>query len=165
MAKSAVRAIIVRNNSLLLMKRNKFGMLYYTLPGGGVDVGEQPETALRREVQEELSMQIGRVKHVYTEDGGDIYGVQYVFYCEDIGGEPHLDPNSEEALISQLGQNTYEPVWLPVAELPKIPLRSDSVKQALIVALAKGFPETAQELVWKAEVMASLDDDNGKVEV
>jgi ADP-ribose pyrophosphatase YjhB (NUDIX family) len=48
MAAQSVRAIIIKDKSLLSMRRDKFGMQYYTLIGGGVDVGEDHETALRR---------------------------------------------------------------------------------------------------------------------
>jgi NAD+ diphosphatase len=97
MAAQSVRAIIIKDKSLLSMRRDKFGMQYYTLIGGGVDVGEDHETALRREIMEETGLQVGKVRWVFTEDGGDLYGVQYVFTCEYMGGEPQLSPSSEEA--------------------------------------------------------------------
>jgi len=43
--KQAVRAIIIHNNNLLVMKRNKFGKEYYTLIGGHVEMGESHEVA------------------------------------------------------------------------------------------------------------------------
>ena len=44
---SRVRAIVVKENKLLVMHRNKFGHEYDTLVGGGIDVGETPEQALK----------------------------------------------------------------------------------------------------------------------
>lgn len=46
--KSAVRAIIIHNNNLLVMRRDKFGKRYYTLIGGHVEMGESTEKALLR---------------------------------------------------------------------------------------------------------------------
>lgn len=146
--RQAVRAIVLKGNNLLVMKRNKFGQEYYTLIGGGIDRGEDATTALTREVTEETGVQLGRTQLVYVEDAGPMYGVQYVFWCEYVGGEPALQPNCEEAIISAMGQNTYEPMWVPTAELSKLPFRSDSLKTALLDALKHGFPNTPQQLVW-----------------
>lgn len=149
--RQAVRAIILRGNDMLVMKRNKFGMKYYTLVGGGVDAGEDVEAALRREVAEETGIQIGRIQKVFIEDAGDMYGLQHVFWCEYVGGEPELAVESEEAKITAMGQNTYEPMWLATTKLPTIAFRSDSLKHALIDAFANGLPSEPQTLVWKPE--------------
>lgn len=150
MGKQAVRAIIIKDKSILSMRRDKFGMQYYTLVGGGVDVGESHEAALRREIMEETGLQVGAIRWVFTEDGGDMYGVQYVFTCEYQGGEPRLDPKSEEAAISALGKNIYEPVWLPLDKLKYVTFRSSSVRDAILKAVQSGFPERPETLAWKA---------------
>ena len=49
----AARLVMVRDNHLLVMHRNKFGSEYYALIGGGVDPGESPSDALMREVKGE----------------------------------------------------------------------------------------------------------------
>jgi 8-oxo-dGTP pyrophosphatase MutT (NUDIX family) len=150
MAAQSVRAIIIKDKSLLSMRRDKFGMQYYTLIGGGVDVGEDHETALRREIMEETGLQVGKVRWVFTEDGGDLYGVQYVFTCEYMGGEPQLSPSSEEAAISALGKNIYEPVWLPLDKLKYLTFRSSSVRDAVLDAQTQGYPDEPQTLAWRA---------------
>ena len=148
---SAVRAIVLNGDKLLVMKRNKFGKLYYTLIGGGVDVGEDTETALRRELREETGLEVGNVRLVFLEDAGDLFGIQNVFVCEYQGGEPVLGADSEEALISALGQNTYEPMWIPVAQLTELPFRSTSVRNAVLQGFKDGWPEQPQTLVWEPE--------------
>lgn len=150
---SAVRAIVLNGDRLLTMKRNKFGRLYYTLIGGGVDVGENLETALRRELREETGLEVGQIRLVFLEDGGDLFGIQHVFLCEYTGGEPQLSPNSEEAQITALGQNTYEPVWLPVSYLATLPFRSSSVRDAVLTGIQNGWPAQPQTLAWKPEAV------------
>jgi len=147
---SAVRAIVLNGNKLLAMKRNKFGMHYHTLIGGGVDVGEDLETALRRELREETGLSVGQVRLAFLEDGGDLYGIQNVFLCEYQGGDPVLSPDSEEAKITALGQNTYEPVWLPVSELGNVTFRSVSVRDAILAGTQDGWPAEPRMLDWKA---------------
>ena len=147
--KQAVRAIVTRGEDMLVMKRNKFGSEYYTLIGGAVEMGEGLEDALRRELQEEAGVTVGQVRLVYVEDAGEPYGEQFVYWCEYQSGEGVLSPDSEEAKINQLGQNTYEPQWLSQAQLPEINFLSGSLKEALLEGFAKGFPEEPVLLAWK----------------
>ncbi|HSX06875.1 MAG TPA: NUDIX domain-containing protein [Candidatus Saccharimonadia bacterium] len=152
--KQSVRAIVINGDKLLAMKRNKFGNVYYTLIGGGIAIGENAEGALRRELREETGMEVGEVREVFVEDAGDLYGVQHVFLCEYTGGDPVLSPTSEEALISAMGKNLYEPLWLPLDQVLQVPFRSKSVAEALIAGAHGGFPEMAQELAFEPESMA-----------
>ena len=86
--KHAIRAVITNQNQMLVMKRNKFGKQYYTLIGGAVEMGEGLETALRRELQEECTMEVGRVQLIFVEEAEAPYGTQYIFWCEYKGGDP-----------------------------------------------------------------------------
>src|SRR4051812_20844149 len=80
--RSAVRAIIIKDDQLLVMHRNKFGTEYETLIGGGVDMNETFEQALYREIREETGVQITNPRLVFTERAGEPYGTQYVFTCD-----------------------------------------------------------------------------------
>jgi ADP-ribose pyrophosphatase YjhB (NUDIX family) len=152
--KQSVRAIVINGDKLLVMRRNKFGDVYYTLIGGGIGIGEDAETALRREIREETGMEVGAVRQVFIEDAGDLYGVQHVFLCEYIGGEPVLSPDSDEAQIGALGQNLYEPCWLSLTEVLQVRFRSKSVAEALSSGVQDGFPESVQTLAFEPESVA-----------
>ena len=52
----AVYALILHNDKILLLNTRSTGK--YSLPGGGVDIGEKMENALRREVREETGLEI-----------------------------------------------------------------------------------------------------------
>lgn len=144
--RQTVRAIVVRDNSLLVMHRNKFGLEYYSLPGGAMDMGEEQLQTLHRELDEETSIQIINPRLVIVEDAGDMYGMQYIYLCDYVSGEPVLRPDSEEAKINALGSNLYTPQWLPLSGLPQANLLPKELKQAVIEGLAKGFPETPLQL-------------------
>ncbi len=150
--KQAVRAIVVKDNSLLVMKRNKFGSEYYTLIGGSVELGEPLEVALYREVQEESTITIVNPRLVFMEDAGQPYGEQYVYLCEYVNGEPTLHQESEEAKISAMGQNTYVPMWLPLDQLAKVNFVSGSLKDALLHGLEHGFPDEPIKIEWRSNV-------------
>jgi 8-oxo-dGTP diphosphatase len=71
---------------LLIRRKNEPFKNGYALPGGFVDVGETVEAACRREVQEELGIEIGplRLVGVYSDPSRDPRGhtVSVVYLAE-----------------------------------------------------------------------------------
>lgn len=144
--RKAVRAVVVKNDALLLMRRNKFGEEYYTLIGGGIGVGETPEQALMREVHEESSLSVANPRLVYVEKAGDPYGDQFIFLCDYSSGDVALPAESTEAKIHALGANLYEPVWLPIKKLAEVSFVSEALRNTLVTALTQGFPSQPQTI-------------------
>jgi 8-oxo-dGTP diphosphatase len=144
--KRAVRAIIVRDNHLLVIKRNKFGNHYFTLVGGHIELNETAEQALVREVYEETGLEITHARLVFIEEAGEPYGTQYIYLCEDPGGKVAMHPAADEAHLNKLGQNTYQPVWLPLDQLSESEFLSKRLKRAILDSLEKGFPQKPTEL-------------------
>ena len=138
--KQAVRAIIIHDNNILVMKRNKFGKEYYTLIGGHVEMGESHEVALLREIHEETMVHVAHPRLVFVEHAGPVYGTQYVFLCKYISGVPVLHPQADEVHINKLGQNTYNPMWLPLSRLAEVPFLSENLKHKIMHALKTDFP-------------------------
>jgi ADP-ribose pyrophosphatase YjhB (NUDIX family) len=136
----------VHDGKLLVTKRNKFGHEYYILVGGGVGLGESLEQALLRQLAEETGVRVANPRLVFTENAGMIYGLQNIFVCDYQGGEPRLDPESAEAKISALGRNTYEPMWLPLTQLPLVKFRSERLRDAVLKGLEQGFPEQPADI-------------------
>jgi 8-oxo-dGTP diphosphatase len=144
--RQAARAVIIHQNKLLVIKRNKFGKEYYILPGGGVQAGETPEQALMRELAEETGVNISTGRPVFVEEAGAPYGTQYIYLCEYAGGEPRLSPDSEEAKIHALGQNLYIPEWLPLEKLEQATFVSPELKLAIIRAIRSNFPAQPERI-------------------
>ena len=138
--RQSVRAIVVREGRTLVMYRNKFGNEYYTLVGGGVDMGETLEEALARELREETGFVVRSARPVFVEDAGDIYGPQYMYLCEVEGDEPRLGEDTEEFKTKAFG-NIYEPKWVDMASLDSLPFRSERLKRALLYCAEHGWPE------------------------
>lgn len=145
--RESVRAIIVKDDSLLVMKRVKYGDVYYTLLGGGIDMGETPEQALVREIAEEASLAVkpDSIKLVFMHTL-EPFGKQYIFTCEVEPGEPMLASDSEEAELSKQGDNIFEPMWLPVADIERVPFRSPQLARALTECFRSGFPEQPKDV-------------------
>ena len=131
----------------MVMKRDKFGSIYYTLIGGGVNMQEDLEQALRRELKEETGLAVNNPKLVFVEEAGPPYGTQYVFLCDYISGEPELQPDAEEAAINKLGQNLYQPMWVKFEELDSLTFRSEQLKAAIKKAESEGYPDSPQIIV------------------
>lgn len=64
-----VKGIVIYKDKVLILKRvraSSDGLGYWELPGGGLEYGETPEIALKRELKEETGLDIEVLKPVYT---------------------------------------------------------------------------------------------------
>ena len=144
--RNAVRAIILRDDKLLLMHRNKNGREYFALIGGGIEPDETPEEALVREVHEEASLQLVNYRLVFIEQPDTMYGTQHIFLCDDPGGEVKIRDDAVEVADIAAGHNTYTLAWVPISRLASLPLLSAALKDAIISALQNGWPDSPKTL-------------------
>jgi 8-oxo-dGTP diphosphatase len=86
-------AILRKNKKFLICQRKQGGRyaLKWEFPGGKLEVGESVEQCLRRELREELSIEIHSIEQIetlaaYYEDGG-MFNVSYCF-VSGFDGEP-----------------------------------------------------------------------------
>ena len=101
--------ILRKNGKILICQRKKGGRyeLKWEFPGGKLENGETTEHCLRRELREELSIEIQSIECIqtqasYYEDGG-IFNVAYCF-ISGYTGEPK--------------NNVFEQIrWVTVDEL------------------------------------------------
>lgn len=122
------------------MKRTKGGEVYYNLVGGGVDKGETLEQALLRELKEEAGVQVKNPRLVFVEDSQTRNGLQHIFVCEYVGGEPALHPESSEAWLHARGHDMYEPMWMSIEDFKSCRFVSDKLRSAILEGLVRGFP-------------------------
>lgn len=124
-----VTAVIIQDCKLLLIHRFKDGSEYWTIPGGGVEEGEDLETALKREVREETGLELIAYRHLFDQFG-DHGQTCHFFLCELEPGEPKLGgPELEE----QSPTNQYILEWVDaghVANLNVYP-KSDTLLDVL----------------------------------
>lgn len=106
----------MRDGKLLVIHRFKMREEYWVLPGGGVEDGEDIETALRREVWEETSLKCTSIKWCGREEVED--GRVHEFFQIETGeGEPVLGGPEAENMNSD---NQYILTWLPVEEVLRL---------------------------------------------
>ena len=89
------------------------------LPGGGIEEGERMEPALRREMREELGIEISDIKPLFFKDGEhrksfadgtqrDVYMIFLIFSCRAASEELKLSPEfSEYAWVERNSLGKY----------------------------------------------------------
>ena len=139
------RGIVLHNDKLLLIERYRDGLHYHSIPGGGIEAGETPEVAVKREIAEETSCIVRLQRPLYLLRRGNVQ--HHIFLCEYIAGEAHLPVNAEEALRTD-ADNRYIPKWLPLHELAEAPfLIWQPIKEQLLRDLEHGFSDSRVEIV------------------
>ncbi|GAB6440247.1 MULTISPECIES: NUDIX hydrolase [Bacillus] len=110
-------AIIVQEGKIALIKRIRAGETYYVFPGGGIEEGETPEEATKREIYEELGVHI-EVEHLIATV--EYKGTEYYFNARIIGGV-FGSGKAEEFELKDRGR--YIPLWLPIHKLEKVNIK------------------------------------------
>jgi mutator protein MutT len=141
------RAIVLHNDSLLLMERWRSGMHYFSIPGGGIEPGETSEQTAVRELDEETGCEVAIERLLYTVKFAD--GTDHAIYlCNYVSGEPQLQADSEEALHSD-DSNRFKPQWISTDDLAQTPFGVwQPVKEQLLYDLEHGFSEKPQMLAY-----------------
>ena len=103
-----VAAMILRDERILLCQRpvGKSNGTLWEFPGGKIEAGETPETALRREIREELNMDIRVGACLADTKRGDIHLTLYE--AEITCGEPQLLEHSALAWVSRTEAEGYD---------------------------------------------------------
>jgi 8-oxo-dGTP pyrophosphatase MutT (NUDIX family) len=143
--RNSAKALIIRDNKLLAIKKIDEEGFWYLLPGGGQEFGESLHATLRRECVEELGVEvivgdirfvrdyIGR-NHEFADHDGDAHAVEHIFECrlaED--AEPGMGPQSDVGAL--------DVVWLELDRLDSYRLYPLGLR-SLIVRVNHGDSDT-----------------------
>ena len=113
------RAITFIDDNVLLMERyrldNGVMLHYFTIPGGGVEEGEDYKEAAIRETKEETCCDIEIVKELEVEDYG--IGICYWFYAKYISGTPELGGEEKERNDPN---NSYKVVLININDIDNV---------------------------------------------
>lgn len=125
------RAIIIENGKVLTMfrRKTKNGITeeYYVAPGGGIEDGETLEENVKRELSEELNVEIEIIGYLGNIEYDT--NIANFFHCNIIKGEPKL---GGEELERMTDDNYYEVRFIDVNKLDEIEFSAtEKVYQAL----------------------------------
>lgn len=120
-------ALVIRNGKLLLIARERDGERYWIVPGGGIEAGEEPIEAARRELLEETGLQAATLELVETlHEYGRTF---YYFLADEVTGEPQL---GTEELAKTTPTNSYRLTWINQVTLARLNLRPLAIRQHCI---------------------------------
>ena len=134
--RSAARAIIIKNNSVLLVQMKNEDGEFFILPGGGQLHGETLVQTVKRECMEELGISISVGRLIYTREyigknhqfdhrHKNFHQIEHVFDCS-ILNETGLG-NGHETDRKQIGYR-----WIKLNELTEHRVLPDKIKSLLL---------------------------------
>ena len=141
-----VAAIIIHGTQILLVEHRKRGQHYWVLPGGRLEGLETLEAALRRELNEELSLdaRVGQLVIVSEMLAPDRHVVNLMFHAE-IGeeAEPRLD-RADPVLAGWQ--------WVSTDQLPRLDFRPP-IAGAVQAVITERFSGPVRVLgdTWRSE--------------
>lgn len=125
----AVYGIIIKGKKILLSKQWDG----YDFPGGGIELGEDTQRALIREVKEETGMDVNPSKIQYCSNsffklpfkGNFVHSIHMYYQCDVIGGDLSTDFfDANEVKYAD------HPEWVDLDQIPNIKIYSsvDAIK-------------------------------------
>ena len=120
---NVVAAVIFKDDNVFATQRG-YGEFKdgWEFPGGKVEPGESPEDALRREIREEMEMEItvGDLIDTIEYDYPTFHLSMKCFACTIAGGSPHLLEHEAAKWLTSMQLDSVD--WLPadVTLIPKI---------------------------------------------
>jgi 8-oxo-dGTP diphosphatase len=134
----SVYGIVIKDNKILLSKQ--FGK--YDLPGGGLDLGEELEKGVIREVKEETGIDVKSPKLMGVENSffqsshakNESYqSLLFYYLCDYVGGNLSTDGFDEyEKGYAELAE------WIPISELDHLEINSTVDYRPFIKLALKG---------------------------
>jgi 8-oxo-dGTP diphosphatase len=111
---NVVAAVIWKDGRIYAAHRTHGELLGWEFPGGKVEKDETPEQALRREVREELGLELSATWYLDTveRDYPTFHLHMDVYVCIPLeGSEPHSNEHDAERWLSQ--DELLDVDWLP----------------------------------------------------
>ncbi|PFG11926.1 protein phosphatase 2C domain-containing protein [Bacillus sp. es.036] len=160
MDRNRAGVIIIQNDQIALIERNRNDETYYVIPGGGMEESETPQQAAKREALEELGVDV-RVKAFYTSF--QFNGEHFYYTAEILSGEFGNGTGSEYRYSSHK-RGTYKAVWVPVSELNGLRIYPEEVISVLVSERSLKLTEAnskigkSYQLSWVGSMYPYLDE-------
>ena len=124
-----IKALIINNGKLLMIKERVRGEVIYDFPGGGMDFGETVKETLHREVKEEISLEIeiGQILGVWSFMISDA-SVQILCIAYQCKAK---NPDAIDMSHNPAAEDIFDYQWLPIEEVLNNPKKYLMVEEML----------------------------------
>jgi 8-oxo-dGTP diphosphatase len=127
-------AVIIDNNKLFAAQRKNKGelALFWEFPGGKLEKGESGESAIVREIEEELSLKVEVLKHLISiEHQYKTFSITLIAYlCKIVEGELTLKDHVDSKWLTkeQLHSVNWAAADLPIVKIVEAMLGANNEK-------------------------------------
>lgn len=112
---------------------------YYTFPGGGKEEGETLEEGTKREIKEELGINVDIVKKLYEMENGEQNKKEYFFLCKYIDGTFGTGTGPEfSGDPKYIDRGEYIPEIISKEDIEKITLLPLEIKNKFVEDIKNG---------------------------
>ena len=124
--------IIIHNNKILTHRNTKSD--HYALIGGRVEIGEDSETTLKREIMEEMGKEIeitgyiSTIENFFQMDSQKYHEIMFVHKAEF---KNKKDQKIEETINNIEGKDYLVYEWIPLEKIDEYPIKPEVVKEIL----------------------------------
>lgn len=123
----SVRGIIIEGDEVYSIYRRKINndktfSEYYVIPGGGLEKGETLEEALKRELKEELSIDVKIIGYLGFDESDN--SIAHFFKCKIVNGIPTLGGEELERCSKA---NYYEIRKVNICDLDNIDILAKDI--------------------------------------
>lgn len=127
-------AVVVRDDEVLVIRREQDGRRYCVLPGGGVERSETLRQACRRELLEETGLDGTVGELLDTPVDSEVPVAYFAVRVDSVTSALTLGgPERERASA----RNRYTPRWVPVDALETLGLVPDEARVAVRLVLGR----------------------------
>lgn len=142
--RNSAKAIIINNQSLLVIQKTSSNGNYAVVPGGGQKKSETLTQALHRECLEEINAEIiiGELlfireyfsdHHEFADEKEHVHQVEFYFSCSIKGSQKPASGSNPDA--GQVGV-----VWVPFDQLESVHLYPKAIIPTIQAGLPAGHP-------------------------
>lgn len=124
--KERARAIIIHEEKIVSMYRERQGRIFYTFPGGGMEENESEEECVKREVFEEFGIIVEPIKKVYTYENKN--NIEHFYLANWLSGE--FGSGKGEEFQENRNNGIYLPKFIKISDIPNLPLMPPEVASA-----------------------------------
>ena len=129
-----VRAgVVIMHNNKILLHRN-VNSDHYAMIGGRVEIGEDSEHTIKREVKEELGKEIeitgyaSTVENFFEMKGAKYHEIMFIYKAEFVNED---DKKLEDTLQNIEGKDYLQYEWIEINKIDEYPLLPRAVKEVL----------------------------------